>query len=95
MAAKNACDAVAKDPSIVGGVNIDIDVALSSASQTSSGHSSTASGAAISAGRDMTIIFSGKAINPASSFPDLTLPRATTWRWMCKAKFSASRGSAK
>jgi len=51
---------VAKDPSKVGGVNINIDVGVSSSSQTSSGQSSTASGAAVSAGRDLTIIAGGK-----------------------------------
>ncbi|MFJ3464525.1 hemagglutinin repeat-containing protein [Achromobacter spanius] len=60
MAAKNAYDAVTKDPSKVGGININIDVGVSSASQTSSGQSSTASGAAVSAGRDLTIIAGGK-----------------------------------
>ncbi|MGE8704299.1 MAG: hemagglutinin repeat-containing protein [Achromobacter sp.] len=60
MAAKNAYVAVAKDPSKVGGVNINIDVGVSSSSQTSSGQSSTASGAAVSAGRDLTIIAGGK-----------------------------------
>ncbi|MFJ3464517.1 hemagglutinin repeat-containing protein [Achromobacter spanius] len=60
LAAKNAYDAVAKDPSKVGGININIDVGVSSASQTSSGQSSTASGAAVSAGRDLTIIAGGK-----------------------------------
>lgn len=60
LAAKNAYDAVAKDPAKVGGININVDLGASSASQTSSGQSSTASGAAISAGRDMTIIAAGK-----------------------------------
>ncbi|UAN04571.1 hemagglutinin repeat-containing protein [Achromobacter mucicolens] len=60
LAAKNAYDAVAKDPAKVGGININVDFGASSASQTSSGQSSTASGAAISAGRDMTIIAAGK-----------------------------------
>ncbi|WFP06235.1 hemagglutinin repeat-containing protein [Achromobacter spanius] len=61
LAAKNAYDAVAKDPSKVGGININVDVGASSASQTRSGQSSTASGAAIAAGRDLTIIAAGKA----------------------------------
>ncbi|SEJ60669.1 hemagglutinin repeat-containing protein [Achromobacter sp. NFACC18-2] len=60
LAAKNAYDAVAKDPAKVGGININVDLGASSASQTSTGQSSTASGAAISAGRDMTIIAAGK-----------------------------------
>lgn len=61
LAAKNAYDAVAKDPSKVGGININVDVGASSASQTRSGQSSTASGAAIAASRDLTIIAAGKA----------------------------------
>ncbi|MFD4840497.1 hemagglutinin repeat-containing protein [Achromobacter sp. NPDC058515] len=60
LAAKNAYDAVAKDPTKVGGININVDLGASSSSQTSSGQSSTASGAAIAAGRDLTIVAAGK-----------------------------------
>ncbi|WP_175214079.1 hemagglutinin repeat-containing protein [Achromobacter aegrifaciens] len=60
LAAKNAYDAVAKDPARAGGISINVDLGASSASQTSTGQSSTASGAAIAAGRDLTIIAAGK-----------------------------------
>ncbi|WP_175123550.1 hypothetical protein [Achromobacter animicus] len=51
---KNAYNAVAKDPSKGGGVNININDGVSSSSQTSRGQSSTVSGAAVSAGRPPT-----------------------------------------
>lgn len=60
LAAKNAYDAVAKDPARAGGISLNVDLGASSASQTSTGQSSTASGAAIAAGRDLTIIAAGK-----------------------------------
>ncbi|WMD21208.1 hemagglutinin repeat-containing protein [Achromobacter seleniivolatilans] len=60
LAAKNAYDAVAKDPSKVGGINFNVDLGASSSSQTTSGQSSNANGTAIAAGRDLTIIAAGK-----------------------------------
>lgn len=60
LAAKNLYDAVAKNPAQMGGISVNVDVGASSSSQTRSGQRSTASGSAVSAGRDLAIIATGK-----------------------------------
>jgi filamentous hemagglutinin len=63
LAAKNAYDAVAKDPSNLGSVGINVSLGTSHSNSSSTAASSTVAGSTLSAGRDVNIAAAGAGAN--------------------------------
>ncbi|WP_236078883.1 hemagglutinin repeat-containing protein [Paraburkholderia nemoris] len=59
LAAKNAMDAVASDPTAVGGVGINVSLGTSHSNSNSTASSSTSAGSTVSAGHNLTIAAAG------------------------------------
>ncbi|GAB2895410.1 hemagglutinin repeat-containing protein [Paraburkholderia jirisanensis] len=63
LAAKNAMDAVASDPTAVGGIGINVSLGTSHSSSNSTASSSTAASSTVSAGHNLTIAAAGAGLN--------------------------------